>query len=331
MKKEYLSVIVLIGLLVFGYFRYKNQVYNSQKTKWILGTQVQISAKSKDQKIDTIIENTFNLMSDYENQLSYYKDESEVSKINKNEISKPSKEVQELLEISKEMYIQSEQLFDPTIATVLDLWDFSKKEIPNLNLIETSIAEIGFDKISLQNGKLQKPENIKLNFGAIAKGYIIDKGIEFLQENGICEGSINAGGDIRYFSDNNSQIKIGVKHPRKSTSDLIAVLKVSDKAIVTSGDYEQFFDLDGKRYHHILNPKTGFPVSNMISVTVLAENTTLADALSTAVFLLGPKKGIALLKSIPNVAGMLYYKYDNEIICLKTKSIKEFLVKEYNE
>ena len=330
MKKEYFSVIMLVLLLVFGYYRYKNQEYSTKKTKWILGTQVQISAKSKDQKIDAIIEETFKLMENYENQLSYYKPESELTKINENRGKKVSEDIKELFTISQEIYNNSEKLFDPSIAPVLDLWNFDEPVIPDADSLKNRLKLVGLDKISISENIIEKPADSKLNFGAVAKGYIIDKGIEYLKKNNIIEASINAGGDIRYFSPEN-KVKIGVKHPRSETNEIIAVLQIANQAVVTSGDYEQFFDLDGKRYHHIISPKTGFPTPNMISVTVIAENATLADALSTAVFLLGPDKGIKLLKQYPNVAGMLYYQKDGEIICLKTLSIKEYLIEEYHE
>ncbi len=190
---------------------------------------------------------------------------------------------------------------------------------------------VGFDKVFLEDNYLTKPVGMKLNFGAIAKGFIVDKVMQELMEDSVTKILINAGGDLRVYDKKNRKINIGIKHPRGKLSDLIAKIKIENMAVVTSGDYEQFFEIGGKRYHHILSPKTGFPIANVFSVTVIAPNTTIADALSTALFLIPPEEGIELLNNYPNSAAIIYYQKEGTLISLKSKNIKDILVEEYAE
>jgi len=180
----------------------------------------------------------------------------------------------------------------------------------------------------------------------------VDKAVEFLQKNGIKKGIVNAGGDLRIFGYKKpleigiqhpnaggdlrifgykKPLEIGIQHPRKKRNEIIAILKVKNKAVVTSGDYEQFFIIDGKRYHHILNPKTGFPAKTCVSVTVIASTALQADAFSTALFLLKPKSAIELANKTPNLEAIIYATENGSLVSYKSKNINQYLAVEYEK
>ncbi len=176
--------------------------------------------------------------------------------------------------------------FDITIAPLSRLWGFldGDHSVPDSDSIKKTLALIGMDKIHDQKTFLDLPEGMSLDWGGIAKGYGIDLAARILKESGITKGFINAGGDLYCWGKNPSKTswKIGIKHPRNE--GFIGVLEIRDLGAATAGDYQRFFIQDGIRYHHIFNPKTGYPALGKQSVTIVGPETLLCDALSTALF-----------------------------------------------
>ena len=316
-------------VIAVGVIRYKTKVYTARKSKILMDTIVEISINSKDKNINDTMEKTIAFIKKLDNKFSYYEEDSYLNQLNIRNKTKIDQDFYELLQLSKKIYIESDSLFDVSIAPLVDLWDFSRKELPNPDSLEESLRKVNYSRIVFDKDSINIPSKMKLNFGALAKGFIIDKTIQFLKRNDVDFGYINAGGDIRFFG-YDRKIKLGIQHPRNKNK-VISTLSIKNQAIVTSGDYERFFEIDGKRYHHIINPKTGYPVKNTISVTVLAPTAVLADALSTAVFLLKPEEGINLIKTYPHTEAIIYYKTNNEIISLKTMGIKDKLIKEKSD
>ena len=204
----------------------------------------------------------------------------------------------------------SDGAFDPTIAPLIDIWGFLGQEfrVPSEKELENSIALVDYNKIELnkEQSAIYLPDaRMSMELGGIAKGFIVDRALQVLTETGVQNAFINAGGDIGLIgsSPGGDPWKIGVRHPRDNK--IIAVLPASGGAVVTSGDYERAFEEDGARYHHILNPRTGRPAIDLISVTIIAETVIEADALSTTVFVLGPARGMALIEELPGVEGIL--------------------------
>jgi thiamine biosynthesis lipoprotein len=188
---------------------------------------------------------------------------------------------------------------------LIDLWDFNSEDIPADSLIFNQLSIHGFDKISFDKQTLNKPSNIKLNFNSMAKGFIVDKLIDFFISKNVSEVWINAGGDIRFYSNNQKKWTIGIRHPRNN-DDIIYKEKINDKAVATSGDYEKFFFKDNIRYHHILNAKTGFPENINISATIFANSSLEADALATVIFLVNNEKAKEILKNFSDVEAIIY-------------------------
>lgn len=215
--------------------------------------------------------------------------------------------------------------FDPTIAPVIDLWGFPDQEyrVPAEGELKNILPLVDYTRIEFDReySAICLPDDkMALELGGIAKGFIIDQVLQILGEAGVQHAFINAGGDIGLIGDHpdGKPWRIGVRHPRED-DNIIAILPASGGAVVTSGDYERAFEEKGVMYHHILDPETGMPAGDLVSVTIMAETVIEADALSTAVFALGPERGMALIEELPGVEGILI---TNDIDILVSSGLK---------
>ncbi|MCB5231312.1 MAG: FAD:protein FMN transferase [Candidatus Cloacimonas sp.] len=325
-KRNILNIAIIIALFAIGVYRYRNQTFTDSKTRILMGTFVEITLTSKQNDVSDIVDQTFDLMEKYDKKFSYYNREGELGLMNygnENEFVIDD-EYHEILSIAKKYHQLTDGMYDVTIGVLSDLWGGGRTYPPPADSIAAALELTGFSKLSLSKTTLSKPQGMRLNLGSIAKGYIVDKCIEYAIESGAEAGIINAGGDIRVFGEHKKPLKIGVQHPR-SPSEMIEVLELDTGSVVTSGDYERYFEYEGKKYHHIISPKDGYPVDYIISATILAPDATLADVISTSVFLLPPEKGIELIKSVNNVDGILFYYIDDEIVSLRTEGIKKYI------
>ena len=202
-----------------------------------------------------------------------------------------SPELKTVLDRAMYFYEQSGGVFDPTIAEVKWLWEFDKDgRIPSKDELAAALRTVGFSGITLDENTLKLgPNGTKIDLGGIAKGYMVDRIIALLKENGVESGLINAGGDIYTYGKkpNGDDWIIGMRHPRMDKSYVLDHIPLP--AVATSGDYERYFIRDGIRYHHILDPATGYPARKSVSVTVWTETAMDADALATTIFVLGPE------------------------------------------
>lgn len=201
--------------------------------------------------------------------------------------------------------------FDPTIGPFIDSWGFLDQEfrLPPEEEIRQLLPLINYRKIIIDHSDATiflPDKGMVLELGGIAKGYIVDRAAAVLKSLNVKRAFINAGGDITLIGSrpDGQGWKIGVRHPRDDKS-IIAALSVSDSAVVTSGDYQRYFEKDGVSYHHIIDPQSGRPAGKLASVTIVASTAAEADALSTAVFVLGPVTGLALIEKIRGVEGVL--------------------------
>jgi len=211
-------------------------------------------------------------------------------------------EVSKLLRQSLDISRQSDVTFTPVIGSLSLLWGFSLPDPPNIppsaEAVRTALSGV-HNNLVVQAGAQWKRLNAqtKLDFGAIAKGYAIDRGIEVLKTHGITSAIVDAGGDLRAIGSHNGKPwRIGLRHPRDKNKTIGWFEVHGDISIVTSGDYERFFLLGGKRYHHIMNPATGMPAMRSMSATVIASSATLADGWSTALFVAGPD-GLKMIRN----------------------------------
>lgn len=210
-----------------------------------------------------------------------------------------------LLDFALRISSFSSGALDPAVGALSRLWRDAETQPPPADRIAAARARSGTGRIKIVDGKLYKKAGAMLDFGAFAKGYAVDKAVEKMKSAGAKEGLVNAGGDMRVFGQRTWNI--AVKHPRKD-AEFLGAIPLRDKAVATSGDYERFRELDGRRYHHIIDPFTGFPADGVISVSIIADDCLTADALSTAVFVLGAKRGIALIERIEGAEGVIVDK-----------------------
>ncbi len=222
---------------------------------------------------------------------------------------KVADETFEVIAKAQEMSRLSDGAFDITYAAMRGLWKFDEdleKRVPAATEIARRRRLIGWRHVLLNPAaktvKLRRP-GMRLGLGGIAKGYAVDRAAAILRARGLADFMVQAGGDLFVSGQKGSaNWMVGVRDPRGGPRDVIATMPIKDQAFSTAGDYERAFVLDGKRYHHIIDPKTGYPATASRGVTILAPNAFLADALDDAVFILGPKKGLALCARFPDTA-----------------------------
>lgn len=199
--------------------------------------------------------------------------------------------------------------FDPTWHSVGKLWDFKAEPpvVPDEGEIAAALAKVGWSRVvvDLAASTVELPAGTTIGLGGIAKGYGVDRAIAVLRERGVQHALVNAGGDLRTLGlDSDKPWEIAIRHPRRR-GDVMAVVPVSNRSVVTSGDYERFFELDGVRYHHILDPRTGRPASGCMSATVIGQEASLCDALATALCVLGPERGLALVERLDQIEALV--------------------------
>lgn len=220
---------------------------------------------------------------------------SEVYGINSNGGGAVSKDTKALLERSMEFYESTEGLFDVTIYPLMELWGFTSKtyHVPTETELQDVLECVDAEKIDFDGTNLTLADGQKIDFGGIAKGYTSARVMEIFESYGIENGMVSLGGNIQTLGENESgqPWNIGIRDPEGDVNDTLGAVKVSGKAVVTSGGYERFFEEDGNTYIHILNPKTGYPADeDLVSVTIVSEDGTLADAMSTSIYLMGLEK-----------------------------------------
>lgn len=261
-----------------------------------------------------------------ENEIASIKEIIESEKSEKNEIEyelskngqitfQITEMMEEILRKGLEYSKESEGGFDITIEPVTSLWDFKseKKEVPAKEAIEKALSYVDCEKISLQEGSLCfLMPGMGIDLGGIAKGFIADDLKKYLEEQGVKGGLINLGGNVLCVGEKEGgePFYVGVQQPFAQRNQTVAVVAVQDISVVSSGIYERYFETeDGKLYHHIINPKTGYSYENdLLGVTILSEKSADGDGLSTTCFALGREKGIAYINSLEGVYAMFITK-----------------------
>jgi thiamine biosynthesis lipoprotein len=249
--------------------------------------------------------------------MTTWRDDSEISRVNagagRTAIT-VSPETLAVIEKSVWMSQRSEGVFDITFEAMHGLWKFDQdleEKIPPRAAVAVARRLIDYRKITIDHDQrtvgLAKA-GMRMSLGGIAKGYAVDAAARVLRSEGLTAFFVQAGGDlfVQGRKPDGSAFRVGVRDPRgKDANDFFAMLEVEDHAFSTAGDYERSFVLGGKRYHHIIDPRTGFPATRSRSVTIWADDAFTADAIDDAVFILGPKKGLALVDSIENAGAVI--------------------------
>ena len=304
MKK--ILILFLIVVLISGC----SELKKAEKTKELMGTIVKITVYDADEeKAEEAINAAFDEIERIDGLLSNYKNDSEVSILNREGfVADVSDDF--MVNLKKSLFYAdiSEGAFDITVQPILDLYTDSfenKKRAPTGEEINKTLKLVGYENIHIKYRNISfLKHGMKITLGGIAKGYAIDKTIEVLVEKGIDHALVDAGGDMRAVGDKGGEEwMIALENPRNK-KDYITIIKLSDRSIATSGDYERYFDPE-RKFHHIVNPKTGYSATELISVTIIADKAIDADAIATAVFVLGPDEGLQLIEELENVEGLL--------------------------
>ncbi|MDP2689621.1 MAG: FAD:protein FMN transferase [Deltaproteobacteria bacterium] len=311
-KLAYAAVAVsVMALLAASYLRKDIESVTFSRSQ--MGTLVQITLMEGDESSYEAAANAaFDEISRLEGLLSSYRPESDVSRVSNaagEKAVRVSPEVMEVIEEALMIARLSGGAFDPTVGALARAWGYSgeKGRVPAKEEVEKLLPLVDYTavKVDAKGGTVMlAKKGMVLNLGGVAKGYIVKKAVEVLKARGMRRGIIHAGGDMTVFQTGEEKpFIIGIQHPREKK--LLGEMLVNNGAVATSGDYERFFEKDGVRYHHILDPATGFPARKSRSATVTSVNPTQADALSTAVFVMGPEKGMELIESLDKVEGVL--------------------------
>lgn len=312
MKKYLIPLAVGVVFFLIGY--YSSELINDSSGQAVkrerisMGTVVEIIVKGESQvKANEAINKAFEEIERINDLFSTYLESSEVTKINRNDSLAQfiiNKEFYFLLSKCEEVYYATEGAFDAATGNLIELWDFTSDAnvIPEKTKIENGLRKSGWENIRLLNDSVLIMNNrVSFNFGAIAKGYGVDRAAKVLNQLYVENYLINAGGDIKVSG---AEWKIAIQHPRKR-NESIQNLLLQNVSVATSGDYEQYFEKGGKRYHHILDPKTGYPPDACQSVTVIAKDCISADAYATGIFVLGVKEGMKVFEKNKEIEGMI--------------------------
>ncbi len=256
----------------------------------------------------------FAVFADVDAKMSEWKEGSPLAEVNRaagmRAVAVPA-DLRALLHRSVGLAALTGGAFEPTWAALWGLWDFKAQppHVPDPAAVKAAVLLIDYRDIAIDDvaGTVRLARSgMKIGLGGIAKGWALDRAAEALRARGVSTFLLSAGGQV-YAGGNNGGVpwKVGVRDPRGGPDEFFAVIEVTDVSVSTSGDYERYFDVDGVRYHHILDPKTGMPSRGLRCATVIAADATLADALSTAVMVLGRDQGLALVERLPGVQALV--------------------------
>jgi len=317
-----IKIIIITPLVLFLLFLFgcgsKKEEKISGKT---MGTTYQITvvagyfnnAKSLKEKIEKRLE-------EINQSMSTYRKDSEITRFNaQNDVGEKvyvSEDFIHVMRVAEKLYTLSEGAWDGTIKPLVDLWGFGsssrERRVPEKEDILKLLPEIGFNTIEISDNRylIKRRVSISVDLASIAKGYAVDQIADLLRKNGIENFLVEIGGEVfaSGFRKDGKLWKIGINTPLKDAAvdKVYKAINLHNKALATSGDYRIFFEVNGKRFSHILDPRTGYPVSNGVKgVSIVADTCTFADGLATAIMVMGHEKGIELIDTLHNVEGLI--------------------------
>jgi FAD:protein FMN transferase len=324
-KKTLKTILFLATVLLITGCTPK-QLYTADNFKLYTVVQITTYGQLKDKVYDEI----WSFLDHVDDTMSMTLASSEIVAINAAAGSHPvivSDDTYKVIEAAIE-FSKISNKFDISIGSLVSLWgigsDFAR--VPTENEILEILPLINFEKIVLDpinKSVFLEDEGMQIDLGAIAKGYAADETKNILLKNGVKSAIINYGGNILTVGtkEQNANWNVGIQHPDQSRGSYIGVLPLKDKSVVTSGTYERFLEVDGKAYHHILDPNTGYPVENGLwSITIISDSSMDGDALSTLVFAEGLEKGLEIVENLENVDAIFVTEDFNVIV---SSGIKE--------
>lgn len=304
MKKFRIAMFALIIMSAPFLFSCGQKV--QKQTRFLLGSYVTIQIPGG-KNVQKDMQAVFARINEIDVKLNSMREGSAVHAFNEKNIPINDPEIIALAKRSVKISEMTGGAFDVTLWGVSELWNFSgeKPVLPAREKIKEALKHSGYKKIYFNSGALYKKDpGLKLDFGGIAQGYAVEEALKILKTRGVKGALIDVSGDIYALGKLNGRPwKIGIRHPRRDT--MLGEVDISDMAIITSGDYERFFIEAGKRYHHILDPRTGYPSEELISVTVFSSDPVLCDAMSTAFFVMGKDRAVDFAEKTENLDVLL--------------------------
>lgn len=342
LQRSIVYIVIILGIVLSIFYLSSSweqdsqeELFSERRTKFFMGTVVEITIygdekQVKSEKTDIIFGEVFDEIEDLEDKFTR-------GKIKGGDPVALEDEV--LYVVKRGVYFSeiSEGGFDITIGPVAQLWNIRPGEenlVPLKRNLDKALSLVDYKKIDFLGDNViqMNKEGMFIDFGGIAKGYIADRCSDILKENGVEHAIINLGGNV--YALGTKPVKgreerhwnFGIQDPFLNRGDYLGVVKLKDQSLVTSGIYERYFEEDGQIYHHIFDPKTGYPIDNeLLSVTIITDNSLDADALSTAVFAAGIAKGMTILENYNNAEGIFVTK-DNEIFLSSGVKADQFVL-----
>lgn len=313
--KKICILLFLVCLSVCGCKAFQNKPLSYTGT----ALDTVISIQVYDSSDEELLEQCAAICEEYESKLSRTIETSEISMINSAGGAPVEVSAETIKVIEKGIYYGdlSNGAFDITIGTLSELWDFKSEDPvpPSDAAIAEALNHVNYKNISISGNTVRILDpSAKLDLGAIAKGYIADRIKEYLEDNGVEHALINLGGNVLAIGSkaDGSAFNIGIQMPFDTDGEPITSVKIADQSIVTSGNYQRYFEYQDTLYHHIINPETGKPCNNGLnSVTIITDSSLTADALSTTCFVLGPDKGMKLVNQLDNVDAIFIDDHNN--------------------
>ena len=326
-----MRLIIFISFLLAGTFG--SAQVTQKRTLSMLGSPFEMTVVAKNiPEADYYIDMSVAEVSRIENLISDWISTTPISQVNKFAGIKPVKvpqEVFDLVERSIKISELTSGAFDISYASMDKIWKFdgSMTKMPTPEEIKNSVSKVGYKNIILDhknNTLFLKFDGMKLGLGGIGQGFIADKIKTLLISKGVVAGIVNISGDINTWGKqtNGEKWKVGIKNPLNKNK-IFATFPLEDSAVETSGSYEKFVTFNGKRYSHIIDTRTGYPSSGVISVSVFAKTTELADALATGIFVLGVDVGLDLVNQLPGI-GCIYVDDNGKIYSSKNIDLKKY-------
>ena len=330
-----LSLIICCFVLLTACRSENNTTTNSEKysdTKELMGTFVSLDGYGAN--AEQAIKKAFTKAFELENIFSYSIPESELNIVNNSAFNYPvaiSDDLFAVLDTALQVGELSQNSLNISMGNLITLWGIGtdKANLPSAKNINSVLKHCQNQNIILDcsNKTVRfKNDKFKIHLGAIAKGYIADELKKIFLENGVASGIINLGGNVLTVGakPDNTEWKVAITDPFDITKTM-ATVKIKDYSVVTSGDYDKYFEQGNKRYHHILDPKNGYPTDSLVSTTIITKNSAYADALSTATFVLGAEEAVKLIESLDDTEAVFI---DKKQEIYKTSGFDKFLHKE---
>jgi FAD:protein FMN transferase len=295
-----------------------------ERTRESMGAEARLSAWTADEsKAAAAFEDVFIELDRLESLMSVWRPGSDIVRLNEAAGREPvavGSDVIEALRIAREVSDWTDGAFDVTFGALSDVWKFDHDQdnrIPSPEEIRKRLPLVDYRALVLdvpaRTANLTRT-GMRAHLGGIGKGYAVDRAATILRSRGLRDFMIQFGGDLYVGGTHGERPwRLGIRDPRGPSDKSFAAIDLTDSSFSTSGDYERFFLRDGRRYHHILDPRSGEPTRGCRSVTIVAESATIADALSTGVFVLGPDKGMALIERLPKVEGVIV-THENRVL-----------------